>query len=255
MRIEKVEKKGSKYKITLNNGDVYETFDGVIIKRGLLFDKNIDEDLLEKIKNDNVYYGAYNRVLGLISRRVRSEKEIVEYLRKQSIPDEYIEKMVYNLRMLSLIDDYKYALAYTNDKMHLSLDGPYKIARFLEEQNIDSYIVSEMIDKYPQKLIDEHIKKIITKKVKANKRYTGYVLKQRITAYLLNLGYVKKDIQRHLDLVNYDPTLMEREMERYYKKYKTKFEGQELYYKLKSKLIEKGFRSSDVDIYLEKKQF
>ena len=48
MKIEKIKKSGSKYKITLDNGEVISTFDDVILENNLLFDKNIDSSLLNK---------------------------------------------------------------------------------------------------------------------------------------------------------------------------------------------------------------
>ncbi|MCI9585330.1 MAG: hypothetical protein HFH45_01685, partial [Bacilli bacterium] len=52
MKIEKIKKTGSKYKITLDNGEVINTYDDVILENNLLYDKNIDSDLFNKINND-----------------------------------------------------------------------------------------------------------------------------------------------------------------------------------------------------------
>lgn len=255
MKIQKISKTGSKYRITLDNGEIIDTYDDVILENRLLFDKTVDRDIIEKITKDTVYYDIYKKVLNLINRRLRSEKEVWDYLNKTEILDEDKEKIIYNLKIIGYVNDYNFARAYTNDKMNLTMDGPYKIARELEEHNIDSCVVNQMIESYPKELIDEHIVKIITKRVKANKRYTGYALKHRIISYLSKLGYSRSDIDEHLDIVEYDTALLEREMERFYKKYRQKFEGEELYLKLKSKLMERGFRSSDVNSYLKKKQF
>ena len=253
VKIEKIKKSGIKYRITLDSGEVIDTFSEVILENNLLFSKEIDSELLKKIKTDTDYYSVYNKVLRMIGRRLRSEYEIRNYLKKENIVSADSEKIISNLKNIGLINDYNFARAYTNDKMNLSLDGPYKIVKYLENHKIDSRIISEMIDSYPEELIDKHIEKIILKKIKTNKKYTGYVLKQKIISYLLNLGYSKSDINRHLDLLNLENGNMENEMEKIYKKYSLKYEGDELYLKLKSKLYSKGFSKSEIDNFINKK--
>jgi len=255
VKIKKIKKLGSKYKITLDNGEVLYTFDDVILKNNLLYTKEISSDLLHKLERDTEYYDVYNKVVNMIARRLRSEREIYDYLKKLNVDEEEAEEIVYTLKMIKLIDDYNFAKAYTHDRISLSLDGPYKISRYLEEQGVDSDIVNEMIRSYPKDLIDERIERIVKKRIKTNKMYTGHALKQRIKVYLVRLGYSREDIEKHLYLVEYDTALLEREMERFYKKYSLKYEGEELYLFLKSKLLSRGFRNSDVDNYLKKKQF
>lgn len=251
MKIEKIKKTGIKYKITLDNGEVINTFSEVILNNNLLFSKEIDSDLLKKINTDTGYYDAYNKVLRMIGRRLRSEFEVRKYLKKENVLKEDAEKIIFNLKDINLINDYNFAKAYTNDKMHLSLDGPYKIARELENNKIDSKIITEMIDSYPEELRDSHIEKIILKKVKANKKYSGYILKQKIVSYLINLGYSKENINKHLDLITSNNG--EEEMEKLYKKLSLKYEGDELYFKLKNKLYSKGFTNEEIENFITKK--
>ncbi len=254
MKIEKIKKSGSKYKITLDNGEVISTFDDVILENNLLFDKNIDSSLLNKINTDTTYYEIYNKVLMMISRRLRSEHEIREYLDKTMVDINDKEKIIDNLKRIGLINDYNFAKAYTNDKINLSLDGPFKIAKELESHNIDSSIINEMID-IPSEVIDERLDKIISKKVKANKKYSGFVLKQKLIVYLVNLGYGRSDINRHLSLITLDNGLMFKEMEKFYKKYALKYNGDELYLKFRNKLYSKGYSLEEINEFVNKKQF
>lgn len=253
MKIEKIKKTGSKYKITLDSGEVINTFDDVIIENNLLFDKKIDSKLLDKIQTDTNYYEVYNKVIRLIGVRFRSENEINEYLKKSKVEEADIIKIIDSLKRIGLINDYNFARAYTNDKMNLSLDGPYKIVRELESHKIERSIINEMIESYPLELIDSHIEKIISKKLKTNKKYTGFILKQRIVSYLINQGYSREDINRHLDLIVSSPKNLENEMEKIYKKLSLKYSGDELFYKLKNKLYSKGFEISEIEKFIDEK--
>ena len=135
MKVEKIKKAGSKYKITLDNGEVITTYEEVIINNGLLFHKYINEKLLNKIYNDTNYYKIYNKVLNMINRRLRSEYEIKNFLIKEEVKEEYINEIIDNLKIIGLINDKLYAKAYTNDKINLSYDGPYKIKRYLQKKS------------------------------------------------------------------------------------------------------------------------
>jgi len=202
MKIEKIQKKGSKYKITLDNGEIINTYDDVILENNLLYDKNIDSELLNKINTDTIYYESYNKAIKMIGRRLRSEFEIRQYLDKCMVLEEDREKIISTLKRIGLIDDYRFAKAYTNDKMNLSLDGPYKISRNLEGYKVDSSIISEVISNIDENIVLEHLNKIIDKKVKANTKYSEYVLKQKLLTYLVNLGYDSSMIKGALNNIH-----------------------------------------------------
>ena len=62
MKIEKIQKlKNNKYKIKLDSGDIINTYDDVILNNSLLFNKEIDLELLNKINNETLYYDCYNK--------------------------------------------------------------------------------------------------------------------------------------------------------------------------------------------------
>ena len=77
MKIIKYEKKGNnKYNIHLENNESINVYEDVIIKNNLLYKKELDRKLLEKIDDDNSNFDAYNKCVKYISVRIRSEHEI-----------------------------------------------------------------------------------------------------------------------------------------------------------------------------------
>ena len=255
MKIDKIQKRGSKYKIFLDNGDIIDTLDEVILSNNLLYNKNIDDELLEKIKTDTLYYASYNRVMTLISKRLRSRYEVKKYLKKLNVSLKDSEKMLKKLEDLGLIDDEKFARAYINDKINLSMVGPIKIMKELEKHNVDLVMVNSILSSIPKNVIDERIDKLLMKKVKANRKYSTYVLTQKIIQYLVNLGYGRADIDRHLDKIKTDKKVIEKEISKVDRLLSRKFSGDELKIRLKQKLYSRGFKSDDVEEYLNKRQF
>lgn len=252
MKIKKIKKVGSKYKLILDNDEEITTYEEVILKNGLLYDKNITEKEREKIINDTAYYSSYHKALNMINRRLRSEYEIKKELRKNELSNKDIEKITDELKKINLINDEAYAKAYTNDKINLSLDGPYKIRKNLEEHKIEEKYINQAIANIDKEILYNHIDKIINKKVKNNTKYTAYMLKQKIINYLVNLGYDRIMIIERLENIKIENKNLEREMDKIYNKLKTKYNGDQLIYKLKNKLYIKGFSKEEIENYINK---
>ena len=146
MKIIKYEKqRGNKYKVYLDNDETITLYEDVILNNNLLLSKEIND--LTSIKEDNLEYEAYDKAIKYISYKMRSKKEIKTYLRK-IYEDEIINKVIDKLLKNGLINDSNYVLAYYQDKINLSNDGPNKIKDNLNE-NIeelnDIYLEYELL--------------------------------------------------------------------------------------------------------------
>ena len=252
MKITKISKTGSKYKLVLDSGEIITTYDDVILNNNLLFSKRIDKKLLEKIYSDNNYYQIYNKVLKLINTRLRSEYEIEEYLTKTEITAQDKQKMLENLKEIGLINDRNFAKAYTNDKINLSLDGPEKIVKNLKHMHIQDDYINEAISNIDEEIVKSHIDKIITKKAKANTKDTITMLKQKILNYLVNQGYSKEQAMLNLESYSFPKKDLTDEMEKIYQK-QIKKKDKNFKQKLKAKLYSKGFTIEEINRFIESK--
>ena len=244
MKIDKIKKSGKKYKIVFEDGTEIKTFDDVIINYNLLYHKEIDDVLLNKILKDNAYYEVYNKVLNLISKKIRSEKEINEFLDKYDVDK---NKIITKLKSINLINDKLFTKAYISDKINLSNEGIDKIKNDLLKHNIDLNIIEEELSKIDANLIDKKIIKLINKKTK-NSKYTGLKLKYKVVNELINLGYDKYkiiEIYDNLDIKN--DNLIVKEYDKLYKQLSKKYSGKELEYKINAKLYNKGFTSEEIN--------
>lgn len=252
LKIKSIKKTGMKYKIILDNDEIITTNDQVIINHNLLYKPKLTQKLLNKIKEDTNYYDNYNKILKMINRKIRSEHEIRETLKKNEVSKNDIDQIVTTLKNIGLLNDAEFATAYTNDRINLSLDGPYKIKKDLENNHIDDIYINNALEKFDQPLIDQRLEKIIIKKMKNNTKDTDYIFKQKTSLYLLNLGYSKEDINNHLLNIKIDNSHLEKEMEKIYNKLKNKYDGYILKNKLKQKLFSKGFTSEEINEFIEK---
>ena len=201
MKIIKYEKKGNNtYKIHLENKQSINVYEDVIIKNNLLYKKEIDSSLLEKISNDNSKEDIYNKCVKYISVRIRSIYEIKEYLRKKEVEDSLIDITIDKLLKNNLLNDEIFAKAFINDKLNFTTMGPYRIEQELKKHKIDSNIIYKYLSDIDNEMIDNKINKQITKLMKSSKKKQN--LRNKIYMNLLSLGYSNEMILRNIN--NYD---------------------------------------------------
>lgn len=247
MKIEKIQKlKNNKYKILLENKEIITTYDDVILQNNLLFKNDVSSELLNKINNETLYYDCYNKVLKFIDKKLRSEKEIEEYINK--INPDYKEEIIKKLKKINIINDENFAKAYISDRIYLSSDGPNKIKQELLKYCINEDIIDDNISKIDNNVIYEKCKKIINKKIKSNTKYSTYILNQKIISDLLNRGYELAMIKSILDEnISKNDNIIEKEYKKLYTKLSKKYEGKELYSKIRMKLYQKGFNYEEIN--------
>ena len=249
MKIEKVKKtKSGKYKITFDNKETLSTYDDVILNNGILFKKEIDSDILDKLNIETGYYEIYNKTVNFISRKLRSEKEVKLFLDKTAASSSDKQKIIKKLKEIGLINDKLFASAYVQDRFNLSTDGPYKIASDLRKNDIGDEVINEYISKIDDKDIYEKLSKLIVKKINSNHNKSNYQLKQKIVNEMINLGYSKDMIIEILDdnLKN-NSSVINSEYNKLYRKLSNKYDDEELERHIRNKLFQKGFSSDEIN--------
>ena len=248
MKIDKIQKlKNNKYKIIIDD-EAIVTFDNVILEQNLLYKKNIDKDLYEKIINDTEYYNIYDKAFKYSLRKRRSEKEIKIYLINLNIEDHIIDKIILQLKKINLINDIEYCRAFINDRVYLSKNGIDKIKYDLLNQNISIDIIDKELDNIDKDIFYNRLEKMIQKKIKTNTKYSNYKLKQKILNDMLNLGYNKELILEIIETnIENNFSILEKEYNKLYNNLIKKYTEKETLIKVKQKLLYKGFNIDDIN--------
>lgn len=249
MKIEEIKKqKNGKYKITFENGEVLNTYDDVILNNGLLFHKNVDSLLFNKLNEETKYYDIYNKTIKYIEKKLRSKKEIELFLDKNEIGLDDKKKIIAKLESINLVNDRMFANAYFQDRINLSNDGPYKIINELKKNNINEDIIISIEEKIDNDVIYEKLNKLVLKKIRSNHNKSNYMLKQKIIVDMINLGYEKSMIigiiNENMDNSN---SVVQNEYKKIFNKLSKKYDGEELDRMIKNKLIQKGFSSEEIN--------
>ena len=202
MKIEKYESiNNGQYKIYLSDGTILKINSDVIINNNLLYKKEIDNTLLNKILKENDNANIYNKCVKYISVRLRSKKEIIDYLKKLNIDNtaDIIDKLTKN----NLINDEVFTKAFIKDKINFTSYGPYRIRQELNKYNIDNEIIDKYIKDIDEEILIGKIDKQINKMFKSNRKYSGNILKSKIYNNLYNNGFDKDMIINVLNNYNF----------------------------------------------------
>lgn len=204
MKIEKYElTKNNNYNIYLSNGEVITLNEKVITENELLIKKEVNDELYKKLINDNEIHELLIKCIKYIEIRLRSTKEIKDYLIKKNIKKEIIEECIEKLKKMDYINDDRFAKAYIKDKINFTQKGDYKIKKELQLLGITEEIINNNIINIDKELLINKIKKVIEKDIKTNKKYSGNILKNKIYIHLVNQGYSKSIILEILNNYNF----------------------------------------------------
>lgn len=202
MKIEKYElTKKNKYNVFLSNGEVITLDERVITENKLLLKKELSQELYDKVNRESKIYELVDISIKYISVRLRSIKEIRDYLKKKEDNIELIEIAIDKLIKLGYLDDNRFAKAFIKDKLSFTNMGDYKIKMELEYLGVASEIIEENI--IDEKIIEEKINKLIDKDIRTNKKYSGAMLKNKIYNHLVNAGYSKEKVITILNNYNF----------------------------------------------------
>ena len=161
MKINKFKKIGSnKYRIYFDN-ETLVIYEDVILKYNLLYKKDIDTDLLLQINEDNYKASIYDSAIRYIGIRMRSIKEVKEYLNKKKYDNKDIESVVNKLIEQGLLNDKKFAISYVNDKIYLTKSGPDKIKNELIKLGINEKDIHNVFNNIDNGALMDKLNKII----------------------------------------------------------------------------------------------
>ena len=244
MKIKKFTKaKNNLYKLTLEDDRTILVHEELILKKGMLLSKEIDQDTINDIERLNNNLNAYDIAIKYISNRYHSIHEVRNFLRKKEIDNDVIEEVISKMIKQKYLDDKVYTKAYINDQINLTNNGPYKIRRELENVYVKDSIIDEYLSAFDLEKEKEKLEVLIPKYVKTIRNKSYSMMKKKVVDHFTDSGYSKSIIISLLDTIEYeDNNIYEKEYEKIKNKLSRKYSGEELEFKIKQSLYQKGFR-------------
>ena len=161
------------------------------VKFALKEGKEIDESKLKEFLFEDNKQKAFTRATDLISKFVKTEKQIIDYLKNKGFEEKVIEVTVNKLKEYGFIDDLAYVESYVNFKKHVA--GAKKIKQELFAKGIKRNLldkVDEMIDSSSEEACKNQAIKYMKNKEKTIQN------KAKLNRFLLAKGFDFADINK-----------------------------------------------------------
>lgn len=84
--------------------------------------------------------------LRLLSNRAYTQKEIKEKLQKRDCDSSAIEKTLADLERLNLIDDFKFAQRFVDERLRLKPCGRALLSRDLKRRGVPGHVIDQVLD-------------------------------------------------------------------------------------------------------------
>ncbi len=242
-----IKMKSNKYKVKFDDIEV-KLYDDVIIKYELLRKDEISEEEFNEIVEYNDHLEAYYKALKYISNRLRTEKELYNYLDKiysKSVIRETIDK----LKKDGYLNKEVYLKCYLADQVNLTNNGPEKIKKDLIKLGFTEEEFKDKLSEIKDEVWFEKIRNVIKKKINANHTYGLYKLREKALYELSIMGFYRYQVEEIINEFDFstDSKIVLKEYNKISNKLAKKFEGEELKYQIRIKLLQKGFTNSEID--------
>jgi len=229
----------------------------VLIAYHLHKGQELDEKTIDELMDKDSMQKAYNMVIHYLSYRMRTEKEIVDYLEKNEIPEMHIAPIMEKLIQNKLVDDHEFANAFVRTRMNTSDKGPGIIRKEMLDKGISENETEEAIKQYSYEEQYHKAQKILKKKSNQSTRHSHRQKMERIQTHLLQKGFTmevikdvvasngpKKDEGEEWEALVLEGEKQLRRLER-------KYEGLKLEHKVKEALYRKRFAFPLIQSFLE----
>ncbi|QDP39374.1 recombination regulator RecX [Radiobacillus deserti] len=255
------QKNKSRFNIFIEKGSkaeyAFSVDEDILIQFQLRKGQELDEPTLELLQRKDNQHKFYNLAIQFLSYRMRSRKEIIDYLEKKEIEPEQIPPVLERLEQEGLINDREFATAFVRTRLNTTTKGPLLLKQELKEKGVTAEIADEVLTIFSFDKQLEFARKWIQKKLKTNSKKSFRHQQQQILQTLMQKGFPQnviveatKDIHDGKD-ENEEWNAVVHQGEKLLWKYKKKASGQELKLKIKAALFRKGFNLDAIERFLD----
>lgn len=251
------QKKGKRYNIYIDDQYAFSVDEDILVKFNLRKGLELDSDMIKQITAEDDLQKLYHRVLHFLSYRMRTEREIYDYLTKYDALPEQVTKIMERLKKERLVDDEEFAKLFVQSRLRTSLKGPKLIQQELRDRGIADSYTQEALKLYDVQTQFEKAQTLLVKKGRKSDKRSYLKQLESLKMTLKRYGF-SDDVIHHV--ISESKPQIDDEVEwqalcdqgeKYFRKYAKKHTGYELQMKVKSALYRQGFMVSLIDQFIE----
>lgn len=260
-RITTQKKHKNRYNIFLNDGHDekygFSVDEAVLIEYSLHKGFELDDSTIAMLIQKDTLHKSYSLALNFLSFRMRTKKEMLDYLAKKEVEDEHITKIIDRLQKENLINDQEFADAFVQTRLDGSIKGPMLVKKELQEKGVSATIASQAVEAYTDDIQYEKAQKWAEKKLNHPAKHSFRQQTQQLQATLMQKGFKQDVIKAVLAEINDEKdddaewVALVHHGEKLLRKHQAKLTGFELQNKMKEALYRKGFTISLIHQFLD----
>ena len=187
-------KKNNCFSIELDNGSNYTIHSDYVVKYKIKKNSFVDERVLEQALVQTEKQQIKNKIILLLSYRLRSKKELTDSLISKGFNSNNVIDVINDLVERKYIDNFRFAKMYATHLIKEKKLGKRIVEKKLEHHEIDSQTIEDVISALYKKYCPaETINAIIKKK---KNLFKGTDLdKKKLINYLMRKGFHFDDIE------------------------------------------------------------
>ena len=197
MRITKVApaaRTAGRYNVFVDGHYSFSLDEFQLVQHSLHSGQEIDETKLAELQAESDFGKNYIRAVDLISRRLRSEREIRDYARRKQWGRDNTERVIARLYDRGYLNDLVFTKAFVRSRQSSRKYSRRRIERDLVNKGISHRIIQQVLDEGAGMADDnDALTNLVTKK------YHRYDDINKLKAYLARAGFKYDDINRAIE--------------------------------------------------------
>lgn len=249
------QKRVDRYNIEIGGEYAFSADEAVLIEFNLKKGQTLTEEEIAAIQiRDGVQRGV-NTAINFLSIRMRSEKEVRDYLRKKEIEPGSWDEIMERLQSMGYLNDEQFTDAYIKTQIQTTEKGPMLILRELKEKGIEDHVSTSLIEQFTEEEQIEKAAALFEKQLKKYKRDSAFLQQKKAEQHIMTKGYSAAIMKKAANAAEPDAEAemeaLMHQAEKAHRRYRA-FEKREYRQKMKAALYRKGFDLSDIDRAIER---
>lgn len=198
----KIIQKGYNYQVIFDNDLKLELSLDQLVEFRISLDKKFSELEIKNLIEESKILFWYNKTIKFISRKLRTKKEILDYLKNTNLDEIQISNILNKLTKNNYINDLLYSKYFLEDCIN-KLKGKVYFVYILKNKGIPDFIINEVVDSFDEEIVIDRLVIKFQKYQQSIKEYSKSIQIQKIKNNLLRSGFTSNTIEKVIDKINF----------------------------------------------------
>jgi regulatory protein len=187
-------KRADRYSVYVDGRFSLALSESELLRLGLRTGQELSQAELAALKDDSVRDKARYQALNQLARRLRSEWELRDYLKRKAYAPEIIDAVIAWLAEYGYVDDKKFAEAWVSNRRLLKPTSVRRLKQELRAKRVSDEVINGVLE------ADETDERDVLRELIARKRkQTRYQDRLKLMQYLARQGFSYDLIKESLD--------------------------------------------------------